>query len=431
MAQRRFLSLWFPQGLPNSKGAPGELAALALWCQLYSPLTAPDPPDGVLIDITGCAHLFSGEAGMRAHMQNRLPGVQLAIANTALAAWGLARYGATESEDISPLPLAALRLPERAISRLRLVGVKQIGALMRLPRAELTAGYGKEPALQLDRALGRAPEILPFITAPPAWRLVEDYAEPIWAPQQLQAALERLAVQLCKDLAEASRGATALQARFYRVDAQCPEINLGFAEPCRDEFQISKLLREKLQDIDPGFGIEATSLQALETEPLAPTQTGFTPAAPNFSGPMNTLLNRLGPQRLWRATPYASFIPEFAWRRQSVKLPAVPWQAPRFPRPIKLLAKPDAITAIAPVPDDPPVQFVWRGQAHRIVHATGPERIARDWWCHEHDDTRPEREKIRDYYAVEDSHGVRFWLFRAGLHDGEVAPRWYLHGFFG
>jgi protein ImuB len=113
-----------------------------------------------------------------------------------------------------------------------------------------------------------------------------------------------------------------------------------------------------------------------------------------------------------------------------VNLPPVPWGRPKHKRPVTILKKPDAISVIAPVPDDPPVFFSWRGKAHRIRVATGPERIARDWWCHEHDNARPEAEHIRDYYAVEDSEGARFWLFRAGLHDGEAAPRWYLHGLF-
>ena len=67
---------------------------------------------------------------------------------------------------------------------------------------------------------------------------------------------------------------------------------------------------------------------------------------------------------------------------------------------------------------------------HRVRWATGPERIARDWWCHVPDPMRPEGERIRDYYAVEDMEGRRFWLFRAGLHDGVAPARWYLHGFF-
>src|ERR1700758_3782078 len=102
MARRRLLSLQF--------GAPDELPALALWCQRYTPLTAVDPPDGMMLDITGCAHLFGGEAGLKAQILRRLPGARLSIADTAAAAWGLARYAAPGMEDFLSLPLAALRL---------------------------------------------------------------------------------------------------------------------------------------------------------------------------------------------------------------------------------------------------------------------------------------------------------------------------------
>jgi len=427
------LSLWFSQGLPPApNGVPGDLEALALWCQQFSPLTAADPPDGVMIDITGCAHLFGGEAGLMAAIERRLPGIRLGLANTGQAAWGLARYGEAGCEDIASLPLAALNLSPRIIKKLRQVGVRRIGDLMRLPRAELTAGYGPEPLQKLDRALGQSPEILKFISAPPEWREAEHYAEPIFAPIQLQAAIHRLTAKLCVRLADAQAGATAMAARFYRIDSERPEILLAFATPCRDEFQIAKLLIEKLAgNIDPGFGVEAITLEACTTEKLPPVQHGMAPAVPDYAQPINTLLNRLGSARLWRVAPHETHIPEYTARRIPITMPPVPWVKPLYPRPVRLLPRPDAITAIAPVPDDPPVSFTWRRKTHKIAHATGPERIARDWWCHEHDNARPEIEKIRDYYAVEDTEGTRFWLFRAGLHDGALPAHWYLHGFFG
>jgi protein ImuB len=426
---RRLLSIWLP-ALPDG-GAPDRLRKLAGWCQKFSPLTAVDPPDGVLIDITGCAHLFGGEAALRARVLRQLPQARIAIADTAAAAWALARYGEGGSEDLAPLPLAALDLPARTIVRLRRVGVRRIGELMRLPRAELTAGFGAEPVLKLQRALGQAPEALKFFSAPPEWRDIAHFAEPIFAPAQLQAALARLAEKLCARLAEARLGATALTARFYRIDAAVPEFLLRFAAPCRDEFQIAKLCKEKLQQIDPGFGVEAISLAAEHTEPLAPAQQSIERPAPDFSQPVNTLLNRLDGSRLWRAAPHESHVPEFAAKKIPVTMPPVPWGKPRLKRPIKLLRRPDQITAIAPVPDDPPVFFSWRGRGHKIMRASGPERIAREWWRHGQDDARPEAEQIRDYYEVEDEAGARFWVFRAGMHGGAAPVRWYLHGFFG
>jgi len=416
MAPRRWLSLCC--------AAPADLAALALWCQCFTPLTAPDPPDGVMLDITGCAHLFGGEAGLMARLAERVPGARLAIADTPAAAWGLARYAG----ELLALPVAALRLEPQVVARLRRIGVRNVGQLARLPRAGLATGYGAPTVRRLAQALGEAPEVVRFIAAPPEWREVEHHAEPIFAPAQLQAALGRLAAKLCARLEDATRGATALTARFYRIDRACPEMTLGFAAPCRDEVQVARLLVEKLAGVDPGFGIEALALEAV-TEPLALTQRDMEGERPDYAVPLNTLLNRLGAARLWRVVPHASHIPEYAANRAPVTAEGS-WTPPPHPRPLRLLPSPEPITAIAPVPDDPPAQFTWNGVAHRVAHATGPERIARDWWAHPHNPTRPEEEKIRDYYAVEDAAGARFWLFRAGLHEGVAPARWYLHGLF-
>ncbi|MEK9833751.1 MAG: DUF6504 family protein, partial [Rhodospirillaceae bacterium] len=91
--------------------------------------------------------------------------------------------------------------------------------------------------------------------------------------------------------------------------------------------------------------------------------------------------------------------------------------------------------AMAPVPDDPPVLFRWRGRAHRVVRAEGPERIEPEWWRQpEAGNTAVLDRTTRDYYRVEDTDGRRFWLYREGLYDradfSDDAPRWFLHGLF-
>ncbi len=98
---------------------------------------------------------------------------------------------------------------------------------------------------------------------------------------------------------------------------------------------------------------------------------------------------------------------------------------PDRPRPLRLLPVPQPVDAVAPVPDDPPVLFRWRGVPHRVARADGPERLAPEWWC------GPAGASARDYYRVEDGAGRRFWLYRAGPYDPATPPRWYLHGLFG
>jgi protein ImuB len=152
------------------------------------------------------------------------------------------------------------------------------------------------------------------------------------------------------------------------------------------------------------------------------------PPAPDFSATLDALANRLGAERLWRAAPQESHVPERRVRRAPPLAPAPAWESdPAVERPLRLLRRPEPIEATAPVPDDPPVLFRWRGALHRVRAASGPERIAAEWWRRTPDEGRPESDLIRDYYRVEDTDGARFWIFRAGL---EGMPRWFLHGLF-
>lgn len=80
---------------------------------------------------------------------------------------------------------------------------------------------------------------------------------------------------------------------------------------------------------------------------------------------------------------------------------------------------------MAAIPDGPPLKFQWRRVLHDIVRAQGPERIATEWWLNADNPTR-------DYFAIEDTRGGRYWIFREGLYGRETnEPRWFVHGLFG
>jgi protein ImuB len=208
---------------------------------------------------------------------------------------------------------------------------------------------------------------------------------------------------------------------------------------------LAKLLRERLETVDPGFGVEAVALTAEDVAPLG-TPQGKLLAAPDpgraLAEVVDTLANRLGPGRIWRPAPRESHVPERAVCPAPPLAAAPSWMTdPSAPRPIRLLRRPEPIEATAPVPDDPPILFRWRGALHRVRAASSPERIGAEWWRRKEpnrgsatgaraaDNDRPEADLIRDYYRVEDTAGVRFWVFRAGL-EAQRRPRWYLHGLF-
>jgi protein ImuB len=414
------------------------LARLAAWCERYTPMAAPDPPEGLWLDITGC---LGTEASLAQDLAVRLErnGIpcRIAIASTTGTAWALAHArtdrpilpAGQETVALADLPIGCLRLDAGIVTGLRRLGLRTVRELLRIPRAQITARFGALPVLRLDQALGFIEEAIDWPRPPIEWHERLAFAEPIGTPEDLAHALMQLTMRLCQRLAEQDKGGQRFVARFFRVDDVVSQIGVSTALPVREAAYLTKLLCEKLDGVDPGFGVEVIALEAEIVAPLPAPQAQF--AAQDASGGLaavvDTLTNHLGPERVSRVEPYASHVPERAVRR----VPPLPVKQPSWvndpaaPRPIRLLRRPEEIEVIAPVPDDPPIRFSWRGVAHRVRAAAGPERIAAEWWRGRSSDP------ARDYYRVEDSDGARFWIFRAGLHGEDRMPRWYLHGLFG
>jgi protein ImuB len=441
------------------------LARLATWCERYTPMAAPDPPDGLWLDITGCTGVFPTEAelaqnvhlsrkagemystqGLASRLERNAIPCRLAIAGTTGAAWALAHTGedriilppGEEKTALADLPVASLRLDAGTVTGLRRLGLRTVQDLLRIPRAQITARFGALPVLRLDQALGAMEEAIDWPRPPIDWHERLAFVEPIGTPEDLARALSRLAERLCARLAEQDKGSRRFVARFFRVDEEVPQIAVTTALAVRDPGYLTRLLREKLDTVDPGFGIEVIALEAEIVTPLQAPQGRLTDlatpdATDRLAGVVDTLTNRLGSELVSRVAPNASHVPERAVQR----VPPLPVRQPSWvndpaaPRPIRLLRRPEEIEVIAPVPDDPPIRFRWRGVSHRVRAAAGPERIAAEWWRGRVSGKRPEADLIRDYYRVEDSDGARFWIFRAGLHAEDRMPRWYLHGLFG
>jgi protein ImuB len=275
----------------------------------------------------------------------------------------------------------------------------------------------------------------------PAHCAQQGFAEPILQPDALLPLTKKLLRQLCCGLEAASAGARHLVLAFYRVDNSTQSVAIGTSQPCRDPRQLARLFEEKLERIDPGFGIERAILEARVVEPLLPQPlawhamgAGDLDQARDLAPLVDRLSNRLGSDSVVQLVPRASHIPERAQARVPLSqntrepVPAGAGTAGPPTRPLRLLAWPEPIEAMAPLPDDPPVLFRWRRALHKVVRVRGPERLAPEWW--REPDADPDA-ATRDYFSVEDTRGGRFWLFREGLYLAEAAmPRWYLHGLF-
>ena len=444
---------------PDLRTAPADpgtdkatLERLARWCTRYSPWTACDGADGILIDISGAAHLFRGEAAMLNDLAARLArmgiAAQIAIAETPGAAIALARYGkggiappGALRAALADLPVAALRITDETATTLERLGLKRIGQLYDLPRASLARRFGREgvqaaAALlhRLDQALGRIFEPVDPLLPVPVWRVQRAFPEPVTDGAALEGLLAPLCTALAARLEADGQGARRLSLGVFRVDGTRQSVGVGTHRPSRDAAHLARLFRERLGMIDPGFGIDLLILSADVVAPLAAAQADLTGRAAHalaLAELVDRLALRLGADHIGRIVPYESHVPERAERRVR-GLAAPDWaDAPRPPgplRPVRLLPRPEPIEVTAEVPEGPPRAFRWRRVRHRVARAQGPERIAPEWW---HD--QGAAAAVRDYYRIEDDAGRRFWVFRAGLYGEEAAPgspRWFLHGLF-
>ena len=414
------------------------LAGLAEWSRRFTPLTAIDGTDGLVLDTTGCDHLFGGEAKLLAEIAARLTRagivVRLACACTPAAAWAWARFrpepaplilaGDDCREPLADLPVTALRLPEVLAADLCRVGLRRIRDLLDLPRAPLVTRYGAMVGRRLDQMFGAVPEPIDAQHPPAPWRSRVALAEPITRREDIEIGLGRLLRDLCRKLEEGSRGARRLELLLLRVDAVAQSVEIGTSRPSRDPKHLIRLFRERLDLIDPGFGIETMLLEAVATDPLQPRQTGLGGGEPDdaeLTQLLDRLRARMGDAAIVRPTVQDTHLPE-----RSAILPATePEPAKAAPpngthRPILLLERPEPVEVAALVCGGLPIAFRWRGRRYAVGRLEGPERIEPEWW-------RDRRGIARDYYRAEDLEGQRFWLFRSA-RSGEAD--WYLHGLF-
>lgn len=410
----------------------------------WTPTASVSGVDGLWLDLSGAAHLFGGEE----RFCRRLLGFMrrlgftatIALAGTPGAAHALARYGGnaitilapgTEAQAIAELPLAALRLePEALISAARF-GLERVADLYPMPRGPLARRLSLKTVERLDQARGAIGEpIVPVV--PFEQPLVERrLLEPIGMADAIVQVIGDLVDDMVAVLQARGLGVRTAILSCSVVDGGTQRIGIGTARATRDGQHLKRMLGMRVERIDPGLGIEAMTLAAPRVEDLDPVSLAAVLAdsgrSPDVAPLVDQLGGRVGPSALFRMTSVESDVPERAAHRAEPLAQTCGW--PAWKRPVRLLARPEALSnVVALLPDHPPRRFTWRGKPYRVVAGDGPERIHGEWW------RRPgEMWAVRDYFRVETEGGARFWLFRRG--DGVEAPTgdlsWYLHGLFG
>ena len=422
---------------------PGEavklLNALAEWCLRYTPIVSIDEPDGLILDVSGCPHLWGGEKPYLKDIITKLKGfgydIRLAIADTAGAAWAVSRFGnvspivepCNQLEALMLLPPAALRLEASIVERLKKLGLYQIQSFINMPRKALRRRFGESILTRLDQALGQEYEVIQPIQPVEPYQERLPCLEPIRTATGIEIALNKLLEMLCTRLAKEEKGLRKCILKCYRIDGIIQQIEIGTSRPSRNVAHLFKLFDLKIVTIEPALGIEVFTVEATIVEDISAVQDALWNFTEGGNGTaIGELLDRIA-GKLGLDTVHRYLPDEHYWPERSVKVasslsetPQTAWRTD-LPRPIHLLPVPETIEVTVPIPDYPPMLFRYKGELHNVSKADGPERIEQEWW--------QANGLYRDYYCVEDEKGGRYWLFRLGSYEtGD--PKWFIHGFF-
>lgn len=416
------------------------LKGIGLWCMRYTPMVSTAPADCLILDITGCAHLWGGEEAYLhdIHKQLKQKGykVRIGIAPTIGAAIAVAQYGSQgtivsekgQLEALSTFPIAALRLDSHLLERLKKLGFRTIGSVVQIPSSVLKRRFGTDLVKRIAQALGTADEFIAPLKPMIPYTERLPCLEPIKTAKGIEIAIEKLLRELCKRLVSEGKGLRVAKLSCYRLDGRIVHAEIRTNRASAHVQHLSTLFKQKISTIAPGLGIEVFVLEAMKVEEVTPVQELLWNKEGSLTNEaLAELLDRLKGRdvscRISRFLPDEHHWPERSMR-EAVSLAekgTTLWRVDR-PRPIRLLNPPHPIEVSAPIPDYPPMLFRYKGEVHHLKKADGPERIEREWWI--------EKGEHRDYYYVEDEQGRRYWLFRLGHYQGDRSPNWYLHGFF-
>ena len=429
------------------------LKRIAEWCIRFSPCVAVDGDEGLILDVSGCTHLWGGDIGYLNDITKKFQKygytVRVAIADTIGAAWAVSRYGNDEliiepgqqSTALLNLPAAALRLDDETVERLNKLGLRQVRDFIGIPKAALRRRFLNhgdtktqrdtktvDIITRINQALGLEEEFIQSVHPPSPYQERLPCLEPIVTAAGIEIALQQLLATLCKRLKQEGKGIRKAVLKCYRLDGKIETIEIGTIRASHHAAHLFRLFELKISSIEPALGIELFLLDATKVEDHVSLQSAIWNHGlrgledERISELLDRLSNKIGASSIRRYLPA-----EHYWPERSVKAAlsldeeaTTTWKVER-PRPLQLLSRPEPIEVMAPIPDYPPMNFRYKGKLHTITKADGPERIEQEWWM--------KHGQHRDYYYVEDEEGCRYWLFRLG-HYTDKSYKWFVHGFF-
>lgn len=348
------------------------LDALGRWLTRFTPVVCrgwegDDPslePAALFLDLTGSDRLFGGLASLVDLIQRALSGgklsaltspfpvtttasnivmlrarlaqtclhlpAQFAVAPTPGAAWALAVTNgrtpkivdpATLRDALLPLPVATLRVANAIVTNLQHLGLRTIGDVLALDRAQLPARFGSTLLKRIDQLTGDLPEPLVGLVYETPITARMEFDSPVDAQEHLGLIYEKLLSQILPDLVRRNRGARQLRLtltpdRGWGLPTITRVIDLS--RPHRHRPTLLNLLRNEIERIDCEHGFVRFQLDIPRHEAVADEQVQlFDQKQAENERELDRLIERLrsklGAEAVTQPRLVESYLPERAW----------------------------------------------------------------------------------------------------------------------
>lgn len=417
----------------NAELQAATLAKLARYCLKYSPKIMIDGEACLLLDASGCTHLFGGAKNMLKHIIYDFESMgfepQIAMATNMRAAKALAHSTAlgkyihhpdkqAERDAIHQLPLDYLHIEDALLAQLQRLGLRNIQDLLPIKSASLVKRFGQNLVQRLNQALGHEAQAFEAIKFKQNYQVETIFSEPVMLTDYLATELENLLAELLTILTADDKAPRQLTLSITRPDHSQQMIEIGTARPDLNKKNLLKLFTLHLDELVADFGIDKMRLTAHQIEPYRPPNNNYLTDKKLENTPLSHLFdhigNRIGFDNIICYLPAQSHIPERAYERfkHGKTTGAQAWQSNDIKRPMRLLIQPFILF------DFSFDGFDYQGEAQHIISKTGPERISPEWWW----DDPLWQSGARDYWWLVSQTGREFWVF--------VTPqkRYFLHG---
>jgi len=289
-----------------------------------------------------------------------------------------------ERAFLEPLPLAVAEPNAAHADLLARWGIRTLGALTAIGKADLGRRLGGEGVALWERAAGETGRVLHLAKLPATFAADWNFAEPVETLEPLLFILRRFVDRLGLELRGAGFAAAGLELELTLDDGTSCRRTLTLPEPSGDTERLFRVLHTHLEQVRTEAPVKGLRLTALPVRPLVKQPGLFDTGLKDphgFAESLARVAALVGPENVGTPEPAATHRPDAFQLRTPEELIPPEGAAPVHPAHGLVLRRfRPAWPVQVELAGSQPRRIFGAGVRGRVAASHGPWRESGDWW---------------------------------------------------